>query len=76
MVDFAVPTRRNLASLFLQHVGDPLQQGWRIRLRREFGYFTPEEWYQACVDLLVTDNCRWVDVGAENQFFPTTEHSH
>lgn len=39
-------------------------------MRHRFRYFTPEAWYQALVDQLVTDDCRWIDVGGGKSVFP------
>ncbi len=70
METFAFPTEKALDSLFRRHSGDPLQHGWRVRMRHRFHYFTAEAWYQAVVDQLVTDKCRWIDVGGGKSIFP------
>src|SRR5512146_175785 len=69
-VVFAWPSSRDLEKLFARHHGNPDTHGWRVRMRRRFGYFSPDEWYEAVVDRLVTPGCRWVDVGGGHSIFP------
>ena len=70
MIDFTFPSQKTVDAVFRRHFGDPLQNGWRVRMRHKFGYFLPEEWYQAVVDQMVTDKCRWIDVGGGKSIFP------
>lgn len=70
MVDFTFPSLKTVDAVFRRHFGDPLKNGWRVRMRHKFGYFLPEEWYQTVVDQLVTDKCRWIDVGGGKSIFP------
>ena len=69
----ALPAEADLAALFRRHQGDPAGHGWRVRLRHRFGYFTPDEWYEAVVERLVTPGCRWIDVGGGRSLFPENE---
>ncbi|PHR94613.1 MAG: hypothetical protein COA78_31975 [Blastopirellula sp.] len=73
MHTFSFPSEETLASLFRRHDGDPVQNGWCVRMRHKFGYFTPEAWYQAVVDNLVTDESKWIDVGGGKSIFPFNE---
>lgn len=70
MNTFVFPIEEALDSLFRKHSGDPLQHGWRIKMQYRFRYFPPEAWYQAVVDQIVTDECRWIDVGGGKSIFP------
>ncbi len=65
-----LPSAQDLDALFRRHNGDPGEHGWRVRMRRRFGYFSPDEWYEAVVDRLVAPGCRWVDVGGGKSIFP------
>jgi ubiquinone/menaquinone biosynthesis C-methylase UbiE len=40
-------------------------------MRMRFGYFTPDDVYEAVVERLVTPGCRWLDVGCGRDVFPT-----
>jgi SAM-dependent methyltransferase len=44
--------------------------GWGPRRRRASGYFTPDDYYEALVNRLVTPGCRWADVGCGRDVFP------
>jgi 2-polyprenyl-3-methyl-5-hydroxy-6-metoxy-1,4-benzoquinol methylase len=46
------------------------QMGWRPRLRRQFGYFSPDDYYEAAVADLVDGNTEWLDVGGGAAIFP------
>jgi SAM-dependent methyltransferase len=43
--------------------------GWSPRLRRRFGYYTPDEWYEATVFRLVEPKTDWLDVGCGRDVF-------
>lgn len=40
-------------------------------MRRRFSYFTPDDVYEAMVDSLVTEGCKWLDVGCGRDLFPS-----
>ncbi len=42
-------------------------------MRQRFGYYSPDQWYEAVVDRLVTPGCRWIDVGGGKTVFPENE---
>jgi SAM-dependent methyltransferase len=44
--------------------------GWSPRLRQRFGYFTPDEWYEAVLFHLIDRNTEWLDVGSGRELFP------
>ncbi len=45
--------------------------GWSPRIRRRFGYFTPDEWYEATLFRLVENGTDWLDVGCGRDLFPS-----
>lgn len=45
--------------------------GWGPRLRRQFDYFTPDEYYETVVAKLVGPGCTWLDVGCGRSVFPS-----
>jgi 2-polyprenyl-3-methyl-5-hydroxy-6-metoxy-1,4-benzoquinol methylase len=69
----AWPREQDLDALFRTHHGDPSRHGWRVKMRCRFGYFSPDEWYEAVVDRLVAPGCRWIDVGGGKSIFPENE---
>lgn len=47
--------------------------GWAPRMRRRFGYHTPDEWYEAVLLSLVDAATRWLDVGCGHNLLPGNE---
>lgn len=47
--------------------------GWSPRMRRRFGYFTPDEWYEASLLRLVGSGTDWLDVGCGRDLFPSNK---
>jgi SAM-dependent methyltransferase len=64
------PTWGDLEEVFLLKHGDPATFGWGPRMRRRFGYFTPDEVYEALVGRLVEPESSWLDVGCGREIFP------
>jgi SAM-dependent methyltransferase len=60
----------DLAEIFRLRHDDARQLGWAPRLRQRFGYFIPDEYYEAVVDKLVAPGIRWLDVGCGRNIFP------
>src|SRR5688572_24836402 len=44
--------------------------GWSPRMRLSFGYFTPDDIYEALVARLVSTGCAWADIGSGRDIFP------
>lgn len=65
-----IPDREELECLRRQKYGEISGTGWRPRLRHAFGYFTPDEYYEAMVSRLLTPGCAWLDVGGGRDVFP------
>jgi SAM-dependent methyltransferase len=47
--------------------GEP---GWGPRMRKRFGYYTPDDHYEAMVAKLVTAGSDWADIGCGRNVFP------
>jgi 2-polyprenyl-3-methyl-5-hydroxy-6-metoxy-1,4-benzoquinol methylase len=62
--------RRELEKIFRIKYGDASTTGWGPRLRRSFGYFTPDDFYEVVVAELVVKGCFWIDVGCGRDIFP------
>lgn len=45
--------------------------GWGPGQRRKFGYFNPDDIYEATIDSLVTTDTEWLDVGCGRDVFPS-----
>jgi SAM-dependent methyltransferase len=66
----AIVTDADLKEVFATRYGDGNGVGWGPRIRERFNYFTPDEYYEAMVNKLVTVNCEWLDVGCGRYVFP------
>lgn len=64
-------TPDQLLAVFRSKYGDPATAGPNPRRRFRFGYFTPDDHYEAVVEQLVTPGCRWLDVGGGRDVFPS-----
>jgi SAM-dependent methyltransferase len=66
----AIVTDVDLKEVFGMRYGDVNGVGWGPSVRKRFNYFTPDEYYEAVVNKLVTVNCEWLDVGCGRYVFP------
>ena len=65
-------TTKDLEEIFRNKYGyDPSRMGWGPRTRSRFGYFSPDDYYEATVSRLVTAGCAWLDVGSGRNVFPS-----
>jgi len=64
-------TRTELEKVFRLKYGDARATGWGPRMRLRFGYFTPDDLYEAVVAKLVDKGCRWIDMGSGRDIFPS-----
>ena len=64
------PDLDDLDEIFREKYGPVDDLGWSPKLRRNFGYFTPDEWYEAIVSKLVNEKTCWLDVGCGRSLFP------
>lgn len=58
-----------LWDIFYRKYGPASDLGWGPRLRLRFGYFTPDDIYEATVSRLVTTATTWLDVGCGRDIF-------
>jgi len=63
-------THEHLYELF-QRKYEATDGGWGPRQRLKFGYFNPDDVYEATVDSLVTPDTTWLDVGCGRDIFPS-----
>lgn len=56
--------------LFEQSYGPPHPLAWGVHLRRRFGYFTPDQYYEETLDRLISPETHWLDVGGGADIFP------
>jgi 2-polyprenyl-3-methyl-5-hydroxy-6-metoxy-1,4-benzoquinol methylase len=67
------PTRADLERVFRAKHGNLAKTGWSPRTRFRYGYFTPDDHYEAVVANLVKDGCAWIDVGGGRTIFPDNQ---
>lgn len=56
--------------LFERSYGPPHPLAWGVHLRRRYGYFTPDQYYEETLDRLVKPDTSWLDVGGGSGIFP------
>jgi SAM-dependent methyltransferase len=66
-------TNAELEGIFRMKYGSATHTGWDPRMRRRFGHFTPNDYYEAVVAKLVTPASKWLDVGCGRNVFPSNE---
>jgi SAM-dependent methyltransferase len=65
-----IPTPDSVRQRFVFRFGDGSGFGWRVRLKKQFGYCDSDAWYEAVVDGLVTPDTTWLDVGGGKSILP------
>lgn len=65
-----LPDAAALRQMFHLRYGTEAGLGWGPRLRRDHGYHTPDDVYEALLAGLVGQGCRWLDVGCGRHLFP------
>lgn len=65
-----LPDAKALAQMFAMRYGQH-PPGWGPRLRQQFGYYTPDDWYEALLAGLVAPGVKWLDVGCGRNLFPS-----
>jgi ubiquinone/menaquinone biosynthesis C-methylase UbiE len=71
MVVLSVGLEPHLKRLVLLKHGTADRMGWSPALRARFGHYTPDDYYENCVDSLVTAGAEWIDVGGGDAIFPS-----
>jgi 2-polyprenyl-3-methyl-5-hydroxy-6-metoxy-1,4-benzoquinol methylase len=64
-------TTSDLQRLSILKYGPFTARGWNPTLRERFGYYTPDDWYEALLNQLVTPATRWLEVGCGRRLFPS-----
>jgi SAM-dependent methyltransferase len=65
------PSREELMAIYnvkYYRFGEP---GWGPRMRLAIQYFTPDDYYEALINKLVTPGCAWADIGCGRDTFPS-----
>lgn len=65
-----LPDAGALTQMFHRRYGEEARLGWGPRLRRDHGYYTPDDVYEALVAGLVAPGVNWLDVGCGRELFP------
>lgn len=60
LTGISYPSPEELQALFEIKYGHPSVTGWSPRQRLEFGYFTPDDVYEAVVAKLVDEKTVWL----------------
>ncbi|MDP6928257.1 MAG: class I SAM-dependent methyltransferase [Planctomycetota bacterium] len=67
----AAATSEELLEVFELRHGSAQELGWGPAMRKRFGYFNPDEHYEALVSRLVGEATSWCDVGCGRYVFPS-----
>jgi len=62
-------TAQDLTQTFSIKYGPAEALDWGPRVRLRFGYFSPDDWYEALVSKLVHSETTWLDVGCGQRLF-------
>ncbi len=65
------PDRAQLMAVFDMKYRREPELGWGPKTRLRFGYFNPDDYYEAVVAKLVKAGSRWADVGCGRDIFPS-----
>jgi SAM-dependent methyltransferase len=66
----ARPSRPALDAVFALKYAHVAPTAWSPRMRQRFGYFSPEDYYEALVSAAVDEQTEWLDVGCGRFLFP------
>ncbi|MBX3607593.1 MAG: class I SAM-dependent methyltransferase [Piscinibacter sp.] len=66
----SLPSRDELAQGFKAKYYRSGQPGWSPALRERFGYYTPDDYYEAVASRLVVPGAAWADIGCGRDIFP------
>ncbi len=51
--------------------GPEASVGWSTALAMRFGHYTPDDYYESCIESLVGAETDWIDVGGGHAIFPS-----
>ena len=63
-------SQQELLEIFHMKNGPEETLGWGPQMRLRFAYFTPDDWYEAVVNKLISPAVSWLDVGSGRFIFP------
>jgi 2-polyprenyl-3-methyl-5-hydroxy-6-metoxy-1,4-benzoquinol methylase len=66
-----IPLIEACREVFKIKAPDPRLLGWSPRMRLRFGYYTPDEWYEATLFCLIDERIDWLDIGCGWRLFPS-----
>ncbi len=70
-----LPDAQALRQMFHLRYGPAARLGWGPRLRADYGYYTPDDVYEALVAGLVVPGMAWLDVGCGRELFPSNREA-
>ncbi|MAT92314.1 MAG: hypothetical protein CME59_06905 [Halioglobus sp.] len=73
MDSLSPPSHEELVTVFTGKYGPVDQLNWSPALRWKFGYFNPDDVYEALLEKLVGADTRWLDVGCGRNIFPSNQ---
>lgn len=65
------PTQQELMAVFDGKYRREPRLGWGPKTRLSYGYFNPDDYYEAIVAKLVQPQSKWADVGCGRDIFPS-----
>ena len=65
------PAQSDLEDVFRLKYGNSDSLGWNPAMRRRFGYYNPDDYYETLLAKLVTEDCSWLDIGCGRELFPS-----
>jgi len=63
----------HLAKLVFRYTYGRNPEGWGPRIRKEYNYSTPEDYYQASIVSILKKNDKWLDIGSGRDIFPSNK---
>ncbi len=60
----------HFAKLVFRYTYGKKPKGWGPRIRQEYDYYTPEDYYQASIVSILKAEDKWLDIGSGRDIFP------
>ena len=70
-MESAFPTRSEMESVFENKYTGKSESAWGPNNRKSFGYFTPDDYYEAIIDKQAGSGYSWADIGCGRDIFPS-----
>lgn len=61
----------HFAKLLFRYTYGKHPEGWGPRIRQDFSYYTPDDYYQASIISLLKRGDKWLDIGCGRDIFPS-----